>query len=87
MKIGDIIRHFKFELLSDAEKAQNKYIYRVESFATNTVTEEEMVIYRSLFGNGKAWVRPLSEFTDKVDKNKYPTVKQELRFEIINHED
>ena len=49
MKIGDIIRHFKFELLSDAEKAQNKYIYRVESFATN--------------------------------------IKQELRFEIINHED
>ena len=32
----------------------------------------------------KVWVRPIDEFISKVDKNKYPEVNQENRFELIN---
>ena len=41
------------------------------------------VVYQNI-DNNDIWVRPLDEFKSKVDKNKYPEVKQEYRFEYIN---
>ncbi len=41
-----------------------------------------MVAYRALYGDNKLWCRPYDMFLEKVDKVKYPNVKQEYRFEL-----
>lgn len=41
-----------------------------------------MVLYRALYGTCERWVRPYDMFIEKVDKMKYPNVKQEYRFEL-----
>ena len=59
-------------------------IYEVIGIATHSETQEQLVIYRQISDKNKLWARPLEMFTSKVDKNKYPNVKQEYRFEPIN---
>ena len=83
IQVGSIVKHFKYETLSDAEKAQNKYIYRIEDFAINTLDQSSMVVYRAMYGDFKLYVRPYSEFISEVDKEKYPNIKQRFRFEEI----
>ena len=69
IKINGVYRHFK----------GNYYI--VLDVATNSETEEECVVYRSLT-DGKLWVRPLNMFLSEVDHQKYPNVNQKYRFEL-----
>jgi len=71
LKSGMIVQHFK----------GNKY--QVICIGENTETGEQMVVYQALYGDFKFWVRPLDMFLSKVDRSKYPDVKQEYRFEII----
>jgi len=40
--------------------------YQVEGLATHSETQEKMVIYRPLYGEGALWVRPLSMFIESV---------------------
>ena len=56
--------------------------YQVLGVARHSETEEEMVVYRALYGEGGLWVRPLSMFLSKVDQEKYPDTQQEYRFEL-----
>ncbi len=56
--------------------------YIVVDIAMHTETGEDMVIYRSLYGDGKLYARPYVSFIGKVDKVKYPTSTQEYRFEL-----
>ena len=46
--IGRMFRHFKGNL------------YRLEGFAKDSETQEEMVVYRALYGDGGLWVRSAS---------------------------
>ena len=43
----------------------------------------EYVIYRALYDTTKLYIRPLNMFLSMTDKEKYPSVKQEYRFELI----
>lgn len=74
VKTNRIYRHFKGDY------------YLVLNICKNSETNEECVIYQSLYGSGELWVRPLKMFLSKVDKNKYPNVNQEYRFELQNIE-
>ena len=68
--IGRIYKHFKGDL------------YLVEGIVLHSETKEKMVLYRALYGNGIRYVRPYEMFVSKVDKEKYPMVVQEYRFQL-----
>ena len=71
IKIGGIYRHFKGDY------------YLVEDIVIHSETREKMVLYRALYdGVAERYVRPYDMFISKVDKVKYPDVKQEYRFQL-----
>ena len=92
-KKGDIVRHFKRETVSkeELETNPNKYLFEIIGTAKHTETDEELMIYRSLYDsectNGVDYAaRPLSMFTSEVDHEKYPDIKQKYRFEKVEEE-
>lgn len=68
-KPGEVYRHFKGNVITILE------------IGKHTETLEEVVIYKH---DEQIWVRPLSMFFEKVDKEKYPDVEQVYRFELID---
>jgi len=40
--------------------------YEVIGIARHSETEEQMVVYRKLYGDGSLWVRPLAMFLEDV---------------------
>ena len=70
IKIHGIYKHFK-----------GNY-YLVEEIVKNSETLEDMVVYRKLYEDGSCWVRPLKDFLEEVNHEKYPKVKQKYRFEL-----
>lgn len=63
--VGRVYKHFK-----------GNY-YLVVGTALNTKTEEQMVIYKALYEDGQVFARPISSFTEKVERN-----NQTYRFEL-----
>ncbi len=78
---GDIVQHFKRELLSEEERAGDMYLYEIIGVALHSETREQMMVYRPLYGDGGMYVRPLEMFLSETDHEKYPQVKQKYRFE------
>ena len=53
---------------------------RIIAIAKDSETLEEKVVYEH---DGEIWVRDMEMFLSKVDKEKYPDITQEYRFEPI----
>ena len=62
-------RHFKGNL------------YEVIGVARHSETQEEMVVYRALYGDAGLYIRPYRMFASPVDREKYPAADQEYRFQ------
>jgi hypothetical protein len=43
--------------------------YQVLEVARHSETEEELVVYRLLYGDYSLWVRPLAMFTEEIEHN------------------
>lgn len=43
--------------------------YEVHGVARHSETGEELVVYTPLYGDGGLWVRPLSMFREKVERD------------------
>ena len=72
---GEFYKHFKGQ------------IYQVRALAENSEDNTPMVVYQAMYTPFKIWVRPLSMFLEKLDKEKYPGATQEYRFERIMFDD
>lgn len=70
IKINGIYKHFK----------GNKY--KVLCIAYDSETLDELVIYQALYADMKIYARKKDNFLSKVDRNKYPNVSQEYRFQL-----
>lgn len=68
VKVGKQYRHFKGDII------------KVICIAKDSETLKEQVVYEH---NNQTWVRDKEMFLSKVDKEKYPEVKQTYRFEEI----
>lgn len=82
-KPGDIVQHFKRELLNEDDLGKNKYLYEIVGVATHSETREPMMIYRALYDDKGMYARPLEMFLSEVDHEKYPEIKQRYRFEHV----
>jgi len=65
--IGRAFRHFKGKF------------YRLEGFAKDSETLEEMVVYRALYGERGLWVRPAKMFFETIARDG----KTMKRFELL----
>ena len=65
--VGREFRHFKGNC------------YRLEGFAKDSETLEEMVVYRALYGEHGLWVRPAKMFFETVEREG----KKMMRFELL----
>ncbi len=68
--VGRTFQHFKGNL------------YRLEGFAKDSETLEEMVVYRALYGERGLWVRSAKMFFETIERDG----KKMKRFEPVEDE-
>lgn len=57
--------------------------YQVITTATHSESQEQLVIYQALYGERGIWARPLTMFTELVDRDG----KQQPRFALVKADD
>ena len=81
---GDLVQHFKRELLPPERQSGPEYLYIIKCVAFHSETGEPLVIYKALYDNWHIYARPMKMFLSEVDKEKYSTIKQTFRFEKLS---
>ncbi len=71
VRVGQVYKHFKGNLVE------------ILLLAKDSEDLGEKVVYKHL-DTGETWVRDKEMFLSKVDKEKYPEVTQEYRFELVD---
>ena len=71
IQVGKTYKHFKGHIYKVID-----IVYDSENYP------KQFVVYESSEDHTK-WARPYDMFNSKVDKEKYPDVKQEYRFEEV----
>lgn len=71
LKKGRLYRHFKNKL------------YLVVDIVKHSETQEDMVLYKALYGDYGLFVRPFDMFLEEVPKDKVNPMNQKYRFELI----
>lgn len=72
---GEFYRHFKGK------------IYQIKMIAKDSETGAPQVVYQGMYPPFQCWVRPLDNFMDPVDVQKYPNAVQKMRFVHISADD
>lgn len=72
IEVGNTYKHFK------------GHIYKVINVALDSETLKKVVVYQNIF-NKEVWVRDYDTFNSLVDKDKYPDVVQQYRFEEVKN--
>lgn len=62
----------------------NGQLYKVLFMATDSETNEEVVVYEALYGKHLIWTRPYDLFVSLVDKEKYPENEQIYKFDLVD---
>ena len=57
IRAGERYRHFK------------GHEYEILAVGRHSETEEELVVYRALYGEGAVWIRPLAMFEDTIERD------------------
>ena len=55
--------------------------YRLEGYAKDSETLEDMVVYRALYGEGGLWVRPAKMFFETIERDG----KTMKRFKLVEN--
>ena len=76
---GTKVQHFKREI----ESENNMYLYEIVGLAHHSETDETLMVYKALYGEGKMCARPIEMFMSEVDHEKYPNIRQKYRFEAV----
>ena len=77
VKVGGVYKHFKGHVYKVLLLA-----YDSENYSEENPELSRMVVYQNV-KTCDTWVRPYQMFNSLVDKEKYPEVNQEYRFEEV----
>jgi len=77
IKVGSVYKHFKGHIYKVIAIG-----YDSEKYDENNKDNSRLVVYENI-DTKDVWIRPYDMFNSPVDKEKYPDVKQEYRFEEI----
>lgn len=77
IKVGNVYKHFKGHMYKVLNIG-----YDSEKYDETNPDNSRLVVYEDI-ERGLIWIRPYDMFNSLVDKEKYPDVKQEYRFEEI----
>lgn len=78
IKVGSIYKHFKGHIYKVIAIA-----YDSENYNEEDPELSKMVVYQNMEDEKSCWVRPYQMFNSLVDKEKYPDINQEYRFEEV----
>lgn len=83
MNSQEVAQRYKEQMVGNRYRHFKGGIYIVTDIAVHSESASLMVIYKSFDNPSLTWARPLSMFLSEVDREKYPNVEQECRFEQL----
>ncbi len=81
IKLNGIYKHFKGHIYKVIAIG-----YDSENYDEDNPMNSRLVVYENV-DNKEVWIRPYELFNSLVDKEKYPNIEQEYRFEEVKEEE